>query len=645
MSDAVKGNSDIKIYVSERIDQKAELIDNPLFVPIRCGAVFDKRSDVNMLGDNTGDNISERRLSFCELTVLYWAWKNSKADYIGLAHYRRFLSFTDERIATIPGHGLKLGYLDNMAKVNHNKAGLLDVEKMRNEIIQYDFICSESYNIYKDAGVPHSIKNIQEFWLKLCPEYISKDNFDVLLRCIKKLFPEMYSNAVEYMKGTEFMGFNCCVGKRAVIDDLCSFLFGVLFEAEKQVYTDQYFSEQNNRLLGYMGEWLFSIWIYNARKLKKYNIRETQLIAFLNTASHEELQPLNDSVTIVFNAPIIKLANIGVAIQSIIDNRIGEYRIDFILLMESKDSGSEEMSVEKELLGRLQKQVTSLHNVSLRVFNPKDSIGKLEYREITKVSRKSEYYLSMLPWILNHFSRVIYLRPDLIVKQDILKLWEYNLKGRGIAATSDLYYIGQRIGNRNIFNREKFKFLNNPYHFSDTGVLVMDLKYLHDRYKKNNIIQYLVEEKLSSDEYFNHFYEKDILKIDFAWNYYGFQDNFFNIMLRDNVPAELKNEFRMVKQPNIISLKFSGNVIPLLESQIWEMFFRIAEETPFYHYLMIKETSKLYPIPARKSFARKVADKYLPKGSKRREVIKRIIPRNSTQWNFLKKIYHMILLD
>lgn len=75
MSDAVKGNSDIKIYVSERIDQKAELIDNPLFVPIRCGAVFDKRSDVNMLGDNTGDNISERRLSFCELTVLYWAWK------------------------------------------------------------------------------------------------------------------------------------------------------------------------------------------------------------------------------------------------------------------------------------------------------------------------------------------------------------------------------------------------------------------------------------------------------------------------------------------------------------------------------------------------------------------------------------------
>ena len=59
MSDAVKGNSDIKIYVSERIDQKAELIDNQLFVPIRCGAVFDKRSDENMLGDYTWDNITD----------------------------------------------------------------------------------------------------------------------------------------------------------------------------------------------------------------------------------------------------------------------------------------------------------------------------------------------------------------------------------------------------------------------------------------------------------------------------------------------------------------------------------------------------------------------------------------------------------
>lgn len=37
------------------------------------------------IGDNTGDNISLRNSNYCELTGLYWAWKNLKCDYIGYA--------------------------------------------------------------------------------------------------------------------------------------------------------------------------------------------------------------------------------------------------------------------------------------------------------------------------------------------------------------------------------------------------------------------------------------------------------------------------------------------------------------------------------------------------------------------------------
>lgn len=82
---------DIKIFVSRRIDTNSTLINNPLYFPVRCGAVFDNSGSPAYAGDNTGDNISDRRNSFCEFTVQYWAWKNVKADYYGLCHYRRYL--------------------------------------------------------------------------------------------------------------------------------------------------------------------------------------------------------------------------------------------------------------------------------------------------------------------------------------------------------------------------------------------------------------------------------------------------------------------------------------------------------------------------------------------------------------------------
>ena len=64
--------------------------DDPVYVPVQVGAACNKDADGNpvdlgFLKDNSGDNISAKNPHFCELTGLYWAWKNLEADHLGLA--------------------------------------------------------------------------------------------------------------------------------------------------------------------------------------------------------------------------------------------------------------------------------------------------------------------------------------------------------------------------------------------------------------------------------------------------------------------------------------------------------------------------------------------------------------------------------
>ncbi|HCS74565.1 MAG TPA: hypothetical protein DIW17_11915 [Clostridiales bacterium] len=267
----------ISIFVSHRIDLESELINNSIYCHIRCGAICDKSTSA-LQGDDTGHNISEKRIPFCELTVQYWAWKNHKADYFGLCHYRRYLSFSETEYPQTDRGVVAEARLDAMSA---RKYALLDEHRMRKIITTYDVLVAKSFSAeeLKSPRPPH--KTVYEVWLKQIT-LVEKKAVDLTIQLIKEMYPQYYMAAIEYLSSNNYRGYNCYIMRHELFSQMCEFQFDILFELEKRLDMSGYTGNMQ-RTPAYMGELLYGVFMYWLQKKGHYKIKELQLVFFQNT--------------------------------------------------------------------------------------------------------------------------------------------------------------------------------------------------------------------------------------------------------------------------------------------------------------------------------------------------------------------------
>ena len=281
---------DIKIFVSHRIDINSELIDNPLYVPVRCGAVFDHENPMQIVGDDTGDNISELRMSFCEFTVQYWAWKNIEADYCGLCHYRRYLSFSEKRFKT---DDYNMVYTSVLTPVGEKRRfGLLDPICMADEIRRYDLVVSEYAEVSKISTPCGKMTTVREMWDAYDGEFFEKKVIAWMFQLIDETAPMYSQSAREYFAGTRHRGFNCYVIRRELFDRLCRLQFPIMFEISRRLNTDGY-TQTMRRTPAFIGEMLYGIFVYHVTTKEHWRVCERQLVFFRDT---ERIRGLSDLI-------------------------------------------------------------------------------------------------------------------------------------------------------------------------------------------------------------------------------------------------------------------------------------------------------------------------------------------------------------
>ena len=191
----------IKMIVATH--KKYEMPKDLMYVPLQVGA-DGKEKITDYEQDNIGDNISSKNPYFCELTGLYWAWKNLDADYIGLSHYRRHFSLSKK----LP------------KEVNERIEKVLNYKEVSKILDKVDIILPNKRKYY--------IENLYSHYKHTM--YI--EPLDKTGKIIEEKYPEYIEEFKKLQKRTSAHMFNMFIMKKEILNDYCKWLFYILFELE-----------------------------------------------------------------------------------------------------------------------------------------------------------------------------------------------------------------------------------------------------------------------------------------------------------------------------------------------------------------------------------------------------------------------------
>ena len=218
---------DIKIVIATH--KAYWMPEDDVYLPLHVGR--EGKQDLGFIGDNTGDNISYKNANYCELTGLYWAWKNLRCDYIGLCHYRRYFAHSH--------HGSLLEA--KKAAIFHR----VDYEKL---LKQYDVILPKKRNYYIET-----VRSQYE-------HAHNKRDLDEVEKIIAERYPKYSEAFTKVMDRTKLHILNMFVMKKELFDEYCTWLFDILFELEKRIDISSY-NQYEARVFGFLSERLFNVWL------------------------------------------------------------------------------------------------------------------------------------------------------------------------------------------------------------------------------------------------------------------------------------------------------------------------------------------------------------------------------------------------
>lgn len=223
-----------------------QMPEDRMYLPLYVGAQSRSNEEKPVLNreyaeDDKGENISVLNPYFCELTGLYWAWKNLDAQYIGLVHYRRHFSM-----------GKRAGF-ENILTYKELEPYLGDIKvfvpKKRRYYIE---------TLYSHYGHTHYVEHLDE-----------------TRKIIAERYPDFIQSYDRVMNRSYGYMFNMMIMQKDLLNRYCGWLFDILFMLQDRIDTEG-FSAFSKRCYGRVSEIIFNVWL--DRQIEAGEIKEKQVM-------------------------------------------------------------------------------------------------------------------------------------------------------------------------------------------------------------------------------------------------------------------------------------------------------------------------------------------------------------------------------
>lgn len=534
--------------------------------------------DLGFSGDDTGDNISLKNENFCELTALYWMWKNDDISRdVGLMHYRRVFDFAGEH-----DDHYQTEYFAERNKLFDLNVYNVQVEKfLETEYKNYDIVASKPHRM------PMTVKENYDN-----EHYIS--DLELVGEIIAEKYPE-YSDYFEaYINEHVLYMFNMFVTSKEIFNEYCEWLFDILFEAEKKIQPEvKLRNTYNARVYGFLSERLFGTYLTKIMKEGKYKIKFLNVInlAEANIVPKESIKTIGNEksekdINIVFSSDDNYVPHTAAFLRSILENKNSEYTYNFYFFS---------THVQEKNIKILNNIVKEYENCTFKNISIGDYFST-GFRANNSLPSSATYNRFLIFEILKNLDRVLYIDVDTIVQSDLVELYFSDLQGKAIGACRDLIMsrcINVKVVLPNGYG-DMYEYMQKELGLNQTtmidyfnaGVIVFDLKHMDCKKVYDDLMALFTEKEFffQDQDILNLYFRDNKVMLDIKYNIFNSEPYEFS-----DVPVMLNNTYKQgVKNPHIIHYAASHNKpwrnIDCLFSY---EYFKYLRDTPYYEHIII----------------------------------------------------------